>query len=122
MKFSWKLNLVEVNFLWKENFVDLSAFSCHGSFMLDFQLAFTSHILYLISNKFTYLPACAEHSDEDDDDDDNYYDYDYDYDYNEMEHCVDSDLLILLCNGRNCIRAPSHNETCMQCIHGCNGQ
>ena len=52
------------------------------------------------------------------------YDYVYDYDYedDEGEFCQDHDEMVLLCHGKGCVRAPYHNETCLQCIHQCNGQ
>jgi len=51
-----------------------------------------------------------------DSDDFDFFDYEFD-----EKGCLDHDLMVLLCNGRNCIREPYDNETCRECIDGCAG-
>jgi len=67
-----------------------------------------------------YNYICAELPDYTEED----YDYaiDYDYDFDEEDRCLDHDILVFECQGRDCIRQPIGNETCMQCVVGCNGQ
>ena len=70
--------------------------------------------MHTIYNIYAELP--------DNEEDYNDYEIDYDYDFDEEDYCLDHDLLIFHCQGRDCIRDPYSNETCMQCIEGCNGQ